>query len=82
MFHNCNTPVKISQLLTGPLPEQCLNKIVIMPEQHCWTNNIQFSIIVLSILFSNDVVTIRLFMVPWLLEQGKFVLIEQLCSLY
>ena len=51
---------EISQVVSGLLPEQCLNNIVIMREQHCWTNNEDF---------------------PWLVEQGKFVLIEQPCSL-
>ena len=34
-----STDVNISQVVTGLLPEQCLNNIVIMREQHCWTNN-------------------------------------------
>ena len=35
-----STHVKISQVVPGLLPEQCLNNIIIMREQHCWTNNI------------------------------------------
>ena len=34
------THVNISQVVTGLLPEQYLNNVVIMREQHCWTNNI------------------------------------------
>ena len=29
-----------SKVVTRLLPEKCMNNIVIMREQHCWTNNI------------------------------------------
>ena len=37
--------------VTGWLPEQCFNNIVIMREQHCWTNII-VELIILTILFN------------------------------
>ena len=55
--------IKISQIVTGLLPQECLNNTLLLclPEQHCWTNNIVYSS-VSTILLSNDEAT-RLFMV-------------------
>ena len=51
IFYSLYIHVKISQVVTGLLPEQCLNNIVIMCEQHiCWTYNIDH--LVLTILLS------------------------------
>ena len=62
------THAKISQAVPGLLPEKYLNNIVVIREQHCWSNNIVpsivvstiFFILVSTILFSNDEAT-RLF---------------------